>query len=55
MGMVADKAQTLYLDILSWHCDKHDRNRMFVCASPQPDTAKVWKTLREIRKGATFS
>jgi hypothetical protein len=24
-----------------------------MCVSPQPDTAAVWKTLREIRAGCT--
>jgi hypothetical protein len=52
---VTGKPQTLRLDIHTWHCDKHDHNCVFVCASPQPDTAEVWKTLREIRADTTFS
>jgi hypothetical protein len=47
------KAQTLRLEIHSWPCAKHKRHCVFVCASPQPEAAAVWKTLREIRAGCT--
>jgi hypothetical protein len=45
------KPQTLVLEIQTWRCEKHKHNCVFVCASPQPDTGEVWKTLREIRDG----
>jgi hypothetical protein len=47
------KPQTLRLEILSWPSAKHKHHCLFVCASPQPETAAVWKTLREIRAGCT--
>jgi hypothetical protein len=44
------KPQTLRLEIESWQSgSKH--HCVFVCASPQPETAAVWKMLREIRAG----
>jgi hypothetical protein len=45
--------QTLRLEIHSWPSAKHKNHCVFVCASPQPETAAVWKTLREIRAGCT--
>ncbi len=48
------KAQTLRIEIHTWRCEKHKRNCVFICASPQPETAEVWKKLREIRNGTTF-
>jgi hypothetical protein len=45
------KSQTLRFEIHTWHSDKHKRNCVFICASPQPETAGVWKQLREIRDG----
>jgi hypothetical protein len=47
------KPQTLRLEIHSWPIAKHKHHCVFVCASPQPETAAVWKTLREIRAGCT--
>jgi hypothetical protein len=47
------KAQTLRFEIHTWHSEKHKRNCVFICASPQPETAEVWKKLREIRDGTT--
>jgi hypothetical protein len=47
------KPQTLRFEIHVWHSDKHKRHCVFVCASPQPESAEVWKTLREIRAGCT--
>lgn len=47
------KAQTLRMEIHTWHSAKHKRNAVFVCAAPQPETAEVWKKLREIREGTT--
>jgi hypothetical protein len=51
---VTVKPQTLRLDIHTWHSDKHNRNCVFICASPQPDTAAVWKTMRQLRTDTTF-
>jgi hypothetical protein len=48
---VTGKPQTLRLEIQTWTCEKAKRRCVFVCASPQPDTAAVWKSLREIRTG----
>jgi hypothetical protein len=48
------KPQTLRLDIHTWYCEKHKHHCVFICASPQPETAAVWKTLREIRSGCTY-
>jgi hypothetical protein len=45
------KPQTLRLDIHTWHCEKQKHHCVFACVSPQPETAEVWKTLREIRAG----
>jgi hypothetical protein len=47
------KPQILRFDIQTWHSAKHNRNCVFICASPQPETAEVWKKLREIRDGTT--
>ena len=47
------KPQSLRLEIHSWPSAKHKHIFVFVCASPQPDTSAVWKTLREIRAGFT--
>jgi hypothetical protein len=47
------KPQTLRLEIHAWPCAKHKHHCVFVCVSPQPETAAVWKTLREIRAGCT--
>jgi hypothetical protein len=47
------KPQTLRLEIDSWPSAKHKHHFVFVCASPQPETGAVWKTLREIRAGCT--
>jgi hypothetical protein len=48
------KPQTLRMEIHTWPSAKHKRNCVFICASPQPETADVWKQLREIRDGSTF-
>jgi hypothetical protein len=48
---ITAKAQTLRLEIHTWHSEKHQRRCIFICASPQPETAAVWKSLREIRDG----
>ena len=47
------KPQTLRLEIHAWPSAKHKHHCVFVCVSPQPETAAVWKTLREIRAGCT--
>lgn len=51
---VTRKAQTLQFDIQVWQNAKHKHHCVFVCVSPQPVTAEVWKNLREIRQGTTF-
>ena len=46
------KPQNLRLEIQTWtSANKH--RCVFVCASPQPEPAAVWKTLREIRARCT--
>lgn len=47
------KPQTLHLEIHTWPVAQHKHNCIFICASAQPETAAVWKTLREIRAGCT--
>ncbi len=47
------KPQALRMEIHTWPSAKHKRNCVFICASPQPETADVWKALREIRDGTT--
>jgi hypothetical protein len=44
----------LRLEIHTWSAEKHKHRCIFICASPQPETAAVWKALREIRAGCTF-
>ncbi len=44
------KPQALHLEIQSWLSGTRHRC-IFVCASPRPQTAPVWKTLRDIRAG----
>jgi hypothetical protein len=48
------KPQTLRLDIHTWPVKKHKHHCIFICASPQPETAAVWKALRQIREGCDF-
>lgn len=47
------KPQTLRMEIQTWHCVKQKHHCVFVCASPQKETAEIWKSLREIRTGCT--
>jgi hypothetical protein len=47
------KPQTLRLEIHIWRVEKHKHRCIFICASPRPETAAVWKALREIRAGCT--
>ena len=47
------KPQTLRLEIHTWAASRHKRHCVFICASPQPETAAVWKALREVRAGCT--
>jgi len=51
---VTGKLQILRLDLQVWYCEKHKHHCLFLCVSPQPDDAAVWKTLREIRDGCKF-
>jgi hypothetical protein len=51
---VTGKPQTLRLEIHTWSVEKHKHRCIFIGASPRPETAAVWKTLREIRAGCTF-
>ena len=46
------KPQTLRMEIQAWHCEKHKGNCIFICVSPQAETAEIWKTLHEIRDGS---
>src|SRR5262245_12630275 len=48
------KAQKLRLEVHNWLSTKHRHHCVFICASPQPPTAAVWKALREIRAGTTI-
>lgn len=48
---VTKKAQKLYFDVQSWHCQASKHRVVFIAASPQPATAKVWKSMRDIRTG----
>jgi hypothetical protein len=50
---VTGKPQTLRLEIHAWAAEKHKHRCLFICASPQPEIAAVWKALREIRAGCT--
>jgi hypothetical protein len=50
---VTGKPQTLSLDIHTWYCDKHKHQCVFMCVSPQPKTAAVWKTMFEIHSKTT--
>jgi hypothetical protein len=48
---VTGKAQTLRMEVQTWHCEKSGRRHVLVLASPQPPTAAVWKDLRAIGDG----
>jgi hypothetical protein len=48
------KSQILHMEIHVWHASKHRNRCVFICASPQPQTAAVWKSLREIREGCVL-
>jgi hypothetical protein len=50
---VTGKPQTLRLEIHTWYCDKSKHTCVFMAVSPQPETAAVWKALRDIRMGCT--
>lgn len=43
------KPQTLHLDAQVWFCAKHKHHCIFLCVSPQPKSASVWKAMAEIR------
>jgi len=45
---VTKKPQKLRLEIQTWKGEKH--TYMFVCVSPKPKDAAIWKQLRKIRK-----
>ena len=47
------KPQTLRVEVHTWPSEKHKHHCVFVCASPQPETAEVWKALRDVRAGCT--
>lgn len=49
------KEQTLRMEIQVWQCPHHKSQCVFICASPQPETAVVWKALRAIRDGCTVA
>jgi hypothetical protein len=48
------KPQTLRMEIHTWPAEKHRHHCVFIAASPQPESAAVWKALREIRTGCTI-
>lgn len=48
---VTKKSQKLHFDVQSWHCQKSKHRVVFIAASPQPATSKVWKSMRDIRAG----
>jgi hypothetical protein len=50
---VTKKPQTLRVEIQTWHCEKQKHHCVFLCVSPQPERAEVWKAMREIRDGCT--
>lgn len=45
------KEQTLHMEIHTWSSAEPGGRCVFICASPQPQTAEVWKSLRGIREG----
>ena len=47
------QSQTLRFEIQTWEAPKHKRHCVFICASPQPEKAAVWKALRDLRVGVT--
>lgn len=46
---VTKKSQTLVFDVQSWHCPESKHRAVFICVSPQPKTATIWKSMRDIR------
>lgn len=46
------KPQTLRLEIQTWRCEKQNHQIVFMCVSPQPDNAAIWRDLRAIRDGS---
>ena len=48
---ITKKSQTLYFDVQSWHCESSKHRVVFICVSPQAKTAKIWKTMHDIRTG----
>lgn len=48
------ESQNLHMDIHTWRSASPAGRCVFICASPQPDTSAVWKSLREIREGTTL-
>ena len=47
---VTKKSQELKLEIQSFSIPGTEKSYLFVSASPQPAEAKIWETMREIRK-----
>jgi hypothetical protein len=47
----AGKEQTIQMEIQTWSSAEPPGRCVFICASPQPQTAEVWKSLRAIREG----
>ncbi len=43
--------QTLRMDIQTWRSAEPAGRCLFICASPQPESADVWNSLRAIREG----
>ena len=46
---VTGKPQTLHLEIETWKRGDSNHRYMFVCVSPKPKTATIWRQMREIR------
>lgn len=47
------KDQTLQMEIHAWSSAEPVGRCVVICASPLPQTAEVWKSLREIREGTS--
>jgi len=46
---VTGQSQTLHLEVETWKHEDSNHRYMFVCASPKPKTAAIWRQMHEIR------
>jgi len=46
---VTGQSQTLHLEVETWKRGDSNHRFMFVCASPKPKTATIWRQMHEIR------